>query len=228
MKTTLIYKKLFTGLAFFMAAVAISSCKKNTIDPSGQFNIKVVNAAATSGAQSFTLANNVLISGGLNFTDVSDYINAPSGKNMTMQFKNAGTNNVYASGSLYTTNGVDFTVFLAGQGSNARVKAFQDDSGAPNNGQVKIRFIDLSNNVPSVLTVKNSSGGNLVNTLVRDVASGYQYINPGSLSIQFTDIASGDNVGNFTVSDLVAGKIYTFYLTDAADGSLLMNTILYN
>ncbi|WP_259067724.1 DUF4397 domain-containing protein [Mucilaginibacter sp. X4EP1] len=228
MKTTVIYKKLFTGLAFFMAAAAISSCKKNTIDPSGQFNIKVVNAAAASGAQSFTLANNVLISGGLNFTDVSDYINAPSGKNMTMEFKTVGTNNVYASGSLYTTNGVNFTVYLAGQGSNARVEAFQDDLGAPNNGQVKIKFIDLSNNAPSVLTVKNSAGDNLVTTLVRDVASGYKYVSPGSLSVQFTGIASGNNVGSFTLPDLQAGKIYTFYLTDAADGSLLLNTILYN
>jgi len=225
--TTAIYKKLFTGLAFFMAA-AISSCKKNTIDPSGQFNIKVVNAAAASGAQSFTLANNVLISSGLNFTDVSDYITAPSGKNMTMQFKNAGTNSVYASGLLYTTNGVDFTVFLAGQGSNARVEAFQDDSGAPNNGQVKIRFIDLSNNAQSVLTVNNSSGGNLVSTLVRDVASGYKYVSPGSLSVQFSGIASGNTIGSFTLPDLQADKIYTFYLTDAADGSLLLNTILYN
>lgn len=228
MKTTAIYKKLFTGAAFFMAAAAISSCKKNTIDPSGQFNIKVVNAAAASGAQSFTLANNVLISGGLNFTDVSDYINAQSGKNMTMEFKTVGTNNDYASGSLYTTNGVNFTVYLAGQGSNARVEAFQDDLGAPNNGQVKIKFIDLSNNAPSVLTVKNPVGDNLVTTLVRDVASGYKYVSPGSLSVQFSGIASGNTIGSFTLPDLQAGKIYTFYLTDAADGSLLLNTILYN
>ncbi|OKS87492.1 DUF4397 domain-containing protein [Mucilaginibacter polytrichastri] len=228
MKTTAIYNKLFTGLAFVIAAISISSCKKDTIDASGQFNIKVVNAAATSGAQSFTLAGNVLVSGGLNYTDASAYINAPSGKNMTMEFKNAGTSSVYASGSLYTTNGVNFTVYLAGQGSNARVKAYEDDLGAPNNGQVKIKFIHLSNNAPSVITIKNSSGDDLVTTLARDISSGYKYVSPGALSVQFFGTASRDNIGNFTVADLVAGKIYTLYLTDTATGGVILNKVLHN
>jgi hypothetical protein len=227
MKTTAIYKKLFAGLAFLIAAVSLSSCEKNTIDPSGQFNIKVVNAAANSGAQSFTLAGSVLVSGGLNFSDASAYINAPSGKNMVMEFKNAD-NSVYASGSLYTTNGVNFTVYLAGKGSNARVKAFEDDLAVPNNGQVKIKFIHLSNNAPSVITIKNASGDDLVTTLARDISSGYKYVAPGSLTAQFFGTASRDNIGNFTVDDLQAGKIYTLYLTDSATGRIVLNKVLHN
>ena len=228
MKTTAIYKKLFTGIAFLMAAVSISSCQKNTIDPSGQFNIKVVNAAANSGAQSFTLANSVLVNGGLNFTDASAYINAPSGKNMTMEFKNAATGSVYASGGLYTTNGVNFTVYLAGQGSNARVKSFEDDLGAPNNGQVKIKFIHLSDAAPSIINIKNSNGDDLVTTLVRDISSGYKYVSPGDFTVQIHGVVSNNNIGNFTFTGLQAGKIYTLYLTDSANGTVVMNQVLHN
>src|SRR4051812_18518134 len=103
---------------------------------------------------------------------------------MTMEFKNAGTSNVFASGSLYTTNGVNFTVYLAGKGSNARVKSYEDDLGAPNNGQVKIKFIHLSNEAPSIINIKNSNGDDLVTTLVRDISSGYKYVSPGDFTVQ--------------------------------------------
>jgi hypothetical protein len=228
MKTSLIYRKLFTGLALLIAAVSFSSCEKNTIDPSGQFNIKVVNAASTSGPQSFTLANSVLVSGGLSFGDVSPYITAPSGKNMVMEFKDEGTNNVHASGSLYTANGVSFTVYMVGKGSSARVKSFEDDLATPNNGKVKIKFIHLSDEAPSVITIKNSSGDDLVTTLAKDISSGYKYVDPGTLSVQFYGTASRNNIGNFDVTDLQAGKIYTLYLTDSANGSLLLNKVLHN
>ncbi|WP_344757736.1 DUF4397 domain-containing protein [Mucilaginibacter dorajii] len=228
MKTTVSYKKLFTGLALFIAVLAISSCKKNTIDPSGQFNIKVVNASATAGPQSFTLAGNVLVSGGLNYTDASAYINAPSGKNMVTEFKNAGTNSVYASGSLYTANGVNFTVYLAGSGSNARVKNFEDDLATPNNGQVKIKFIHLSDKAPNIITIKNSNGDEFSGSLVRNLATGYKYVAPGDLTIQVAGLTSKNSVGTFTFANLQAGKIYSLYLTDDANGNVVMNQVLHN
>jgi hypothetical protein len=228
MKTSITFRKLFTGLAIMMAAIFFSSCEKNTIDPSGQFNIKAVNAAATSGPQSFTLANSVLVSGGLSFGDASPYITSASGKRLVMEFKNEGTNSDYASGELWTTNCVRFTLYLAVKGSSARVKSYEDDLAAPNNGKVKIKFIHLSDSAPSVITIKNSSGGDLVNTVARDIASGYKYVDPGTLSVQFYGTASGSNIGNFDVTDLQAGKIYTLYLTDSANGGLLLKKVLHN
>ncbi|WP_183557601.1 DUF4397 domain-containing protein [Mucilaginibacter sp. SP1R1] len=228
MKTTLIYRNLFTGLAIVIVTVFFASCKKNTIDPSGQFNIKVVNASPAAGPQSFTLADNVLVSGGLNFMNVSPYITAPSGKNMISEFKNEGTNSVYASGSLYTANGVSFTVFLAGKGSSARVKNFEDDLGAPNNGKVKVKFIHLSDNAPSDVKIKNSAGDELVSNISRNIASGYKFVDPGTLSVQLVGLASRNVLGNFSFPNLQAGKIYTLYFTDDVNGNLIMNEILYN
>jgi hypothetical protein len=228
MKTTSIYRKLFAGVALLVTAVSFSSCKKNNIDPSGQFHLKIVNASATAGAQSFTLAGTVLVSGGLNFTDASGYITSPSGTRLVAEFKNDGTNTVYASGEIWTANTIDQTVYLAGQGSKARVKVYTDDLGAPNNGKVKIKFIHLSDDAPSVITIKNSSGDDLVTTLARDIESGYKYVDPGTLSVQFYGTASRDNIGNFDVTDLQAGKIYTLYLTDSASGSPVLYKVLHN
>lgn len=228
MKATSIYHKLFICGVILIAAVTFSSCKKNTIDPSGQFNIKVVNASATAGAKTFTLAGNLLVSNGLNYTDASAYINAPSGKNMITEFKNAGSNSVYASGSIYTANGINFTVYLAGSGSNARVKNFEDDLGAPNSGQVKIKFIHLSDKAPNIVTIQNSNGDDYSSSLVKDQATGYKYVSPGSLTILVASLTSKNSVGTYSFTDLAAGKIYSLYLTDDANGNVVMNKLLHN
>ena len=222
------YINFLAYLATFLIIISITSCKKNTIDPSGQFNIKVVNASATAGPQSFTLAGNVLVNGGLNYMDASAYIKAPSGKNMVTKFKNAVSNSVYASGSLYTADGVSFTVYLAGSGSNARVKNFQDDLSVPNNGQVKIKFIHLSNKAPNIVTIKNTNGDEYTGSLVEDQATGYKYVAPGNLTVQVAGLTSKNSVGTFTLTDLLAGKIYSFYLADDASGNVMLNKVLHN
>lgn len=231
MKTKSSFKRPFSGAALLLVvivAVFFFSCEKNTLDSSGQFNIKVVNASATAGPQSFTLAGSVLVSGGLNFTEASAYINTASGKRLVTEFKNAGTNSVYASGEIWTTNGVNFTVFLAGKGSSARVKNFQDDLALPNNGQAKIKFIHLSDKAPSDINIKDASGDDLVGHISLNTESGYKYVSPGTLSVQLRNFATKKDLGNFDITDLQAGKIYTLYFVDDANGNLVMNKVLYN
>lgn len=223
---TSIYTKLLTGIAL-LSALFFSACKKNTIDDSGSFTIKVVNAAPDSGPQSFTLANQLLVNGGLNFTNASAYISSASGKRLVMEFKNP-SGNTTATGELYTANGVSFTVYLVGSGSSARVKSYEDDLAAPNNGKVKIKFIHLSDGAPSDIKIENGSGDDLVTNLSRNIASGYKYVDPGTLSIQIIGTASRNNIGNFTVTDLQAGKIYTLYLTGNSSTNLALNKVLHN
>ena len=227
MKQLVTYKKLFTGLAV-VAAGFLTSCEKNNIDDSGQFQLKVVNASPSAGPQSFTLAGSVLVSGGLNFTDASPYITSPSGTRLVGEFKTDGTNNVFASGEIWTDNNIVQTVYLAGTGSKARVKVYTDDLDAPNNGKVKIKFIHLSDDAPSDIKIEDSTGDDLVTNLSRNIASGYKFVDPGTLSLQLSGTASRNNIGNFTITDLQEGKIYTLYLTDSSNGGLLMNKVLHN
>jgi hypothetical protein len=228
MRTTSFKKNMIIGLALSLVTTLFFSCEKNDIDESGSFNIKLVNASPGSAAQSFTLANQVLVSGGLKFTDASNYINTPSGKRLVAEFKNEGTNNATATGELYTIDGVNFTVYLAGEGSSARVKSYEDDLSAPNNGKVKIKFIHLSDAAPSDLYIKNGAGDDLVTNISRNIQSGYKYVDPGTLTVKLYGTASRNNIGNFTVTDLQAGKIYTLYLTGSSDATLAINKILHN
>lgn len=226
MKTKTIQQQLFTGFAMLLIVLS-SSCKKNDIDSAGQFRLKVVNASPTAGPQTFTLAGNVLVSTGLNYNESSDYISSPSGTRLVAEFKNQGTNSIFASGEIWTANDITQTVYLAGQGSKARVKVFTDDLASPNNGQAKIKFIDFSDNGPSVVRIRNGAGDELVGSLPRNEDSGYKFVAPGVLAVQISGVTGGNNV-SLSVPGLLAGKIYTVYFTDAADGSMVVNTVLHN
>ncbi|WP_442588654.1 DUF4397 domain-containing protein [Pedobacter sp. AW31-3R] len=221
-----IQKQLFTGLALALTLLS-SACKKNDIDNSGQFLLKVVNASPTAGPQTFTLAGTILVNTGLDYKESSNYISSPSGTRLVAEYKNQGTNSVFASGEIWTANNISQTVYLAGQGSKARVKVFTDDLATPNNGQVKIKFIDFSDNGPSLVKIRNGSGDELVGSLPRNEDSGYKYISPGLLTVQISGITGNSSV-TLSVPDLQAGKIYTIYFTDAADGSMVANTVLHN
>lgn len=97
-----------------------------------------------------------------------------------------------------------------------------------NNRKVRIRFLHLSDAAPSDIVIKNSAGENLVTSISRNIQSGYQNIDPGTLSIKIYGLASGDNIGNFDVTGLQAGKIYTLYLTGSTDATLSVQKVLHN
>ena len=227
MKTSAIYSKLFTGIALVIITF-FSSCKKNDIDDTGQFRLKVVNASPTAGPQTFTLAGKVLISNALDYNQASEYITSPSGTRLVGEFKNQGTNSVFADGEIWTGNNIIQTVYLAGQGSKARVKVFTDNLDAPNNGQVKIKFIDFSDNGPSLIKIRNGVGNELVNALPRNEASDYTNIPAGDFTVQISTVTGDNNLVRFVLPNLQAGRIYTIYFTDAADGSMVINTVLHN
>ena len=227
MKVPSMHINMLAGLALIVAAT-FSSCEKNDVDNSGQFRLKVVNASPTSGPQTFTLAGTLLVSNGLNYKESSDYITSPSGTRLVGEFKNSTTNSIFASGEIWTANNIIQTVYLAGQGSKARVKVFTDDLGTPNNNQVKVKFIDFSDNGPSVVKIRNGSGDDLVSSLVRNEDSGYKFIAPGTFTVQISSLTGNNNSATFNIPDLQAGKIYTIYFTDAADGSMVANTVLHN
>lgn len=227
MKNSLKYTTRFTGFALVIIAL-FSSCKKNDIDDTGQFRLKVVNASPTAGPQTFTLAGTVLVSNGLDYNQASDYITSPSGTRLVGEFKNQGTNSVFASGEIWTANNITQTVYLAGQGSKARVKVFTDNLDVPNNGQVKVKFIDFSDNGPSTVKIRNGSGDELADALPRNEDSGYKNIPPGDFTVQISTVTGNNNVVRFVVPNLQAGKIYTIYFTDATDGSMVVNTVLHN
>jgi len=229
MKRNVSKEKLSIAAALLMFVAGIASCKKNDVDTNGSMSLNVVNAAPNSGPQSFVLANQTLVNGGLDFTDASGYITTHPGTDLQAQFINPTTNSIYATGSLWTFNSQSYTVYLAGQGSTARVVYFQDDLSAPPTGMAKVKFIHLADGAPANIKVKDSTGNNLFSSLVvEDIPTGYTDLNPGSLSLGVYDAITGNSFGNYTVTGLQAGGIYTLYLTGATSSTLSVQTVPYN
>lgn len=228
MKTKSILKNILTGTAVFTFAVLISSCKKNDVDSTGSASIKVVNASPSSTTQSFYLANQAVVSGGLDFGEATDYIVTNSGNNLDAQFRNEGSATAYATGNFGIDRNRSYTVFLAGDGQAARVKLFTDDLTAPASGQAKVRFVHLSDAAPANIDIRNAAGDNLTANLAKDVASGFVGIAPGVLSLQVYAAGQTTSLGTFDLTAFTAGKIYTVYITGSKAGSITVRQISHN
>lgn len=228
MKRKSILKTLLTGTAVLAFAALNTSCSKNDVDESGSANVKVVNAAPTSTAQSFYLANNVVVDGGLDFTDATDYISVNSGNKLEAQFRNQGSTTAFASGNYDFDNGGNYTIYLAGEGQTARVKKFSDDLSAPVSGQAKVKFIHLSDAAPANIDIKNGAGDNLVVNLAKDAESNYVSIAPGIVSVQVFATGQATSIGNFDLSAFTAGKIYTVYITGTTTANISVHQIVHN
>ncbi|MEO6687122.1 MAG: DUF4397 domain-containing protein [Dyadobacter sp.] len=228
MKKKSIFKSLLTTVGIFTFALSIWSCEENDVDASGMARVKIVNASPNSAAQSFFLVNKALVNGGLGFTQSSDYISTNSGNNLVAEFKNESSSSVTAEGRAYLEDGENYTLFFAGEGSDKRVKEYKDDLSAPASGMAKIRFISFSKEAPDLLTIKNTADNNLINTLTRDIESKDIDVAPGTFSFKVYSFVQKDKIGDYQVSDLQAGKIYTIYFTSSQSADIEVHQIIHN
>ncbi|MBE9461995.1 DUF4397 domain-containing protein [Dyadobacter subterraneus] len=228
MKTKSLFRGLFGLAGLSLLSVLLWSCDENDVDASGMAKIKVVNASPNSAAQRFFLVDNALVNQGLNFTEASDYISTNSGKNLVAEFKNVSSSALTATGWAYLSDGDSYTIYLAGEGSDERVKQYEDDLSSPASGMARIKFIHFSNEAPSLLTVKNSSDDDLINTLTRDIESKYLNVTPGTFSFKVYDFVKKGKIGDYQIPDLKAGKIYTIYFTGSNSSDIEVHQVIHN
>ena len=227
MKNNSIFKNLLKTTAILALCATVISCKKNDVDESGTANIRIVNASSSSSAQSFYLANSAVVNGGLTFGQNSSYIAFSSGNNLEAQFRNEGSSTAYATGKFNLDNGSYYTIFLAGDGQQARVKMFPDDL-SPVSGSAKVRFIHLSDAAPSNIDIRRGSGENLAVNLGINNASNYITLAPGVLSLNIYATGQSTSLANFNLSSFAAGKVYTVYISGATSGSVSIHQITDN
>ncbi len=228
MKKTSILKNVIAGTSILLFSVFLTSCEKDDVDESGSANLIVANASTGSAEQSFQLAGNTIVNGGLAFGDSQGYIATNSGNNLQAEFRNQGSSTAFASDDLDLDNGGNYTIFLAGEGQGARVKLYEDDLSAPPSGQAKVRFIHLSDAAPANIDIRRASGDNLVTNLAHDASSNYLNVGPGILSLQVFATGQSTNLGNFDLSAFTAGKIYTIYVTGSTTDNISVHQITHN
>ena len=228
MKRQHIFKGSIAASVILLFAVLFSSCKKNDVNATGTASLKVVNASPGSEAQSFYLAGKTLISGGLSFANASDYLQTVTGTRLVGEFRNGSSGSTYATGELWLYDNEHFTVFLSGGSGSPKVKLFNDDMSAPDNGKARVRFIHLSDDAPSDIKIEYANGDNLVTNLSRSTQSGYKNVDSGTLSFKAYGTALGKLVGDFQVTGLQAGKIYTVYFAGTSDAATTAHLVLHN
>jgi hypothetical protein len=228
MKKKSIFKSVLAGTSLLLFATLITSCSKDDdIDPSGSANVIAVNAAAGSSAQTFQISGNTLKSG-LAFGQASEYIGTNSGDNLRAEFRTEGSASATATEELDFTNGKHYSVFLAGEGQDARIRAFEDNLDAPASGQTKIRFVHLSDAAPRNVDIRRANGENLITNLEHDRASDYVTVSPGVLSLQVFAAGQNTSLGNFDLSAFAPDKIYTVYVAGSDANNISVHQVRHN
>ncbi len=227
MKRTSIFKNVLAGTSLLLFATLITSCKKDDVDEVGSANVIVANASTGASAQTVQIAGKTIRTG-LTFGQASEYIATNSGNNLQAEFKNEGTETVFASEEVDFTNGRNYTLILAGEGQNARVRAFEDDLAAPASGQAKVRFVHLSDAVQENVDIRRASGDNLVTNLEHDKASNWVSVSPGILSLEVFSAGQTTALGNFDLSAFAPDKIYTVYVTGSNADNISVQQFRHN
>lgn len=227
MKTKPIFSTLLATMLMLSLSILGFSCEENDIDASGSANLKVVNAAPSAGAQSFHLVDKDIISGGLDFTEASDFIATVAGTRLSAQFRSEGSLSTTVDGELYLLKNRHYTVFLRGDGDDLRIKQYEDDLSYPPAAMARIKFLHFASGAPSDLVINGAGGDKLIGTLSRDTESKYINVTAGTLALEIEELALKKSVAHLTIPDLKGGKIYTVYLTGSSAANITAHTVEY-
>ncbi|WP_069658173.1 DUF4397 domain-containing protein [Arcticibacter eurypsychrophilus] len=222
------------GKLFLFAAAGLtlsfSSCSKDDgFEAGGSVNIKVVNAAEASPAQDVFINDTKLNSSAVAYSQSTGYITTPnSGNDRRIEFRTAGTANVYESEDTDLRQNRNYTVFLTGTGSSADIQVAEDDLSAPSSGKAKVRFIHVSGAVAEDIDIYNGTV-KIAGDLERgDEITAFQDVNAGVTGFGILPFGNINitAVTNITFGALEAGKIYTIVIYGSTTASA--NVIAHN
>lgn len=220
-----ILTKLFSGIALLNIAVSTVSCsKENDVQP-GNSQVKVINAAQGANRQDFYLANNMIASS-IAYGSSSDYVTANAGNNLTAEFRNAGTENVYKAENLDLDRDRYYSIILAGSGEQARVLVSTDELSNPTEGQAKIRFIHVSDVLRErTIYVANENNETVASDLAYNSVSDFFEIDPSVTVLKVAEVGSTE-FKNISLEAFMPNKIYSIVLSGSGD--IESNQILHN
>lgn len=135
---------MLTGLLF------LSSCLKNqeTVSiPVAYLN--VVHASPNAGDLQFSLDGNRQFYNNFDYRNYTGYLNAYTGNRSFKVFRKHG-NDPLVSASIPLSEGRSYSLFIVDTASNMQAVLLRDSSRAPGQDSVRIRFANMSPNVPAI------------------------------------------------------------------------------
>ncbi len=212
-------KTLSFILLMAMVTVCLVSCSKNNGQVAVSAYVMATNAAQASAPQDFYADNTKLNGSAIAYTQSTSYISIGSGSHQG-QFKTSTTTNVNTAFSLSFAPGGYYTVFYTDDNT---ATTYQDDRTAPQSGNARVRFINVSSALTSNVDFANSTGSKIVSGLAYKAASAY---NDVSSSSTFTLSASGSATVLLNIaSSLQAGHIYTIFISGATSATITYTVV---
>lgn len=219
MKTKKRSMKFFLNGALILSilALTISCSKENDIDIGGNTNIKIINASQGSNDQDFYLADNKITGEqAVAFGSATEYIMTTAGDNLTAEFKNVGTENIYASGEVDLKRDLHYSIVLAGAGENTRILSVDDNMDEPANDRAKIRFIHVSDVLPEPVDIYTAEGVVLASNVAYNSVSSFIEIDPSITALRVAPTGTAD-YKDVSIATFAPEKIYSIIIAGSGD-----------
>ena len=219
-------------IMFSIAALLLSSCKKDTddeIEPIvyGDAKVSVTNTVSGSNAQDFFQNDTKISTTAVAYGETSPYLTVKAG-NSTFAFKNMGSATTSASIPVgLETNWSVSLFYIVDQSGNPSIAGYIDNNTAPAEGKIKVRFINLAPALVNTLTISSNNSA-IVNGL------GFGSVNPNGYITLDADVALQVEVANtgikvpLTGNTFVAGKIYNIWFDAATTTTAKFHVIQQN
>jgi len=219
-------KKQHTLGKFLLFAAAgitlgLSSCSDDDNITTGEsVNVKIVNAAEGSNPQDVYIEGTKINSDAIAYLGTTTYVNTPnSGNDRNIEFRTAGSTDVYEREDADLRSNKNYTFFLTGTGSSADIEVVEDNLTAPASGKAKVRFVHVSSASSEKVDIYTGTNNKVAAGLERGDVTEFIELESGLKAIGVTT-AGNDSmsaVKSLTIDNLAAGKIYTVLVYGSTD-----------
>jgi hypothetical protein len=228
MKTNMMFKtpRSLSFLSFMLllavTATCLVSCSKNNDAVGVSAYVMASNSAQASAPQDFYVDNSKANGSAIAYTQSTSFITVGSGSHQA-QFKTSTTASVNTTFSLSLSPGNYYSVFYS---DDHTATTAQDDRTAPQSGNARVRFINLSTALSSNIDFAAKGGAKIVSALAYKTASAYNEV---SAATTFSLYSSGSSTVMLDIPvSLQAGRIYTIFISGTTSATITYTLVAEN
>lgn len=197
--------------------VSCSSDDDPVVQPDSQ--VKVIHAVPAAGSVDFYLNGTKQNSSAVSYGEQTGYIATANG-DKTAEFKTSLDNNTILSAPV-SFDGGNYTLFATGQSSNNTLTTLlvEDNLQTPGTGKVRVRFVHVSPDAPTVNLIANDSTWATSRTYKS--ATDFIEVNAGSYIFKLNRTDNGTTAYTSESISLTSGKNYTLVARGLAGNAVV-------
>ncbi|MEZ5046948.1 MAG: DUF4397 domain-containing protein [Chitinophagaceae bacterium] len=201
-------KKFFIP-ALFIVMCTILACEPNKVD-TNTGRLRVINASYLSGGVNIFADYEQVYNTAIQYLNYSLYRDYITGKHL-IDIRDVN-NNILDTVTLQIDFEKSYSLIVYDSANTIQHKIIDDNYITPNGSMAKVRFLHLSNNMPSIHVLSSGSLAPLASNLNNGDYTSFQDILAGFQNFSIQDASTSQIVYTQPSIELHAGKFYTMYL----------------